>query len=366
MRRPMEKKVFPGGNTGLGFFSYYQYIIPPERAARIIILKGGPGVGKSSFMRQILSKMQDHRYDAELHYCSSDVDSLDAIVFPQIGVALMDGTAPHIVDPKLPGAVDEILHLGDYWNEAGLRKDREQITALTHSITGFFHSAYRYLAAAKTVHDNWESMVTSAQNFGWVNQVTNGLVSALLNGKKTAAAPGYQRHLFGAAFTPGGPTEHFDSLLDPIEKKVVVKGAPGSGKSTMLSKIAQQAAERGLDVEYYHSPLDPERVDHIIIPELHTAVATSNEIFSYEASDVLQVINLDDGLDREKMNRFIGEVEEDKLHFFRLLNRAIGYIVQAKREHDRLEEMYVPNMDFAAVDQVREKVLDRILAIAQD
>jgi len=90
------KEVFPGGNTGNGFHSFYNYIIP-EDANRIFILKGGPGVGKSSFMRKIAKEFMELGYDVELHHCSSDNNSLDGLVIPAINVALMDGTAPHVV-----------------------------------------------------------------------------------------------------------------------------------------------------------------------------------------------------------------------------------------------------------------------------
>ena len=46
------REFFPGGNTSLGFFSYYDYLVPPD-ATRIMIIKGGPGVGKSSFMKAL-------------------------------------------------------------------------------------------------------------------------------------------------------------------------------------------------------------------------------------------------------------------------------------------------------------------------
>jgi Cdc6-like AAA superfamily ATPase len=90
------KKVFPGCNTSQGFYSFYDYIIPPD-ATRILIIKGGPGVGKSTFMRHIAEAMVERGFDAEYHCCSSVNGSLDGVVFPQIGVALIDGTAPHRV-----------------------------------------------------------------------------------------------------------------------------------------------------------------------------------------------------------------------------------------------------------------------------
>ncbi len=90
------KKVFPGGNTSKGFHSFYDQIIPVD-AERIFVLKGGPGVGKSSFMRTIGEEFVNLGYDIELLYCSSDNRSLDGLVIKKANVALIDGTAPQRV-----------------------------------------------------------------------------------------------------------------------------------------------------------------------------------------------------------------------------------------------------------------------------
>jgi len=90
------KKVFPGGNTSKGFYSFYDQIIT-EDAERIFVVKGGPGVGKSSFMRTIGEQFVNEGYDVEFHYCSSDNRSLDGLVIKKANVALLDGTAPQRV-----------------------------------------------------------------------------------------------------------------------------------------------------------------------------------------------------------------------------------------------------------------------------
>lgn len=94
MSKGKIRHMFPGGNTSLGFFSYYDYILSQEEAARIIIIKGGPGVGKSTFMKKIANEMAEIGYDLEYMHCSSDNNSLDGVVIPEIKVALVDGTAP--------------------------------------------------------------------------------------------------------------------------------------------------------------------------------------------------------------------------------------------------------------------------------
>ena len=85
-----EAKVcfYLGANSPTGFYSLYDQLLEPEQAETIYILKGGPGCGKSSLMRRVAQAVE---YIA----CSGDPDSLDAVVFPALNTAIVDGTAPH-------------------------------------------------------------------------------------------------------------------------------------------------------------------------------------------------------------------------------------------------------------------------------
>ena len=116
-------EYFPGANTPNGFHSYYDYILKSHEANRIIILKGGPGTGKSTFMKKISRHLSSLGYQTEILHCSSDPNSLDGVCSREIGFLILDGTAPHIVDPKCPGAVDEIINLGECWDKDKIAKN---------------------------------------------------------------------------------------------------------------------------------------------------------------------------------------------------------------------------------------------------
>lgn len=96
MTRGYVRKVFAGNNTSQGFYSFFEYLIPPD-AKRVLIIKGGPGVGKSTLMQAIAAEMLEHGYDVEMHCCSADAGSLDGILIPRLGVVVVDGTAPQRV-----------------------------------------------------------------------------------------------------------------------------------------------------------------------------------------------------------------------------------------------------------------------------
>ena len=140
---------FPGGNTSQGFFSRFAHILPREKVRRKIIIKGGPGVGKSTLMRRTAEHLRQMRHEVELFHCTSDPDSLDGIAAPGLGFALIDGTAPHVMDPVLPGAEDGILNLGECLNEEQLERSRRLIRDAMEEISRCFLRAYDYLGAAE-------------------------------------------------------------------------------------------------------------------------------------------------------------------------------------------------------------------------
>ena len=355
------RRFFPGNNTPKGFYSYYDFIMPPGSATRIIILKGGPGVGKSTLIKRLGKEAEELGYSVEYHHCSADPDSLDAIAIPDLGVAMLDGTHPHVIDPKYPGAVDEIVHLGEYWDDAGIRRHRTEIALLSARSSQAYQRAYRYLAAARLVYDEIEAIHSRAANFGRLNQIAEELIERLLPSTKAAPTPGSIRRLFGSAITPRGAINHLDILVGAASRRVVVQGAPGTGRSTILEKVVRAASERGFAVECFHCPFDPERVEHLFIPELDLSMTTSAppHIWKGNADMVIDTLSALAAERRRLDHREIEEAEDEYLHLFHM---AITSLKQARARHDELERIYTPYMDFARIESLYNRVRQKILA----
>ncbi|WP_258359011.1 PRK06851 family protein [Moorella sulfitireducens (nom. illeg.)] len=365
------RRVFPGGNTCEGFYSFYDYIIEPD-ATRIFIVKGGPGVGKSTFMRKIGETMLAKGYDVEYHCCSSDNGSLDAVVIPTIKVALIDGTAPHIVDPKNPGAVDEIIHLGDYWDESKMRAHKDEILKANARVSRLFQIAYSALREAKVIRDEWESYICECMIESQVNKAVANLINAIFNG----VAPRYDRpakirHLFATAITPDGIiTGHVESLLQDVQQLYTISGEPGSGVPQVLARIADLAREKGLYTEIYHCPFNPRNIDLVIIPEIKVAAMNVQPPHTYDPSSLPDLtamrLNLSAYIDRGKLTSYTHEINSAAYRYQACLDRAVAYIRQAKLTHDYIETFYIPAMNFEAINAKRQEVLQRILAYAAE
>ena len=356
------KKMFPGAVTSQGFYSFYHYMIQQD-ANHIFVLKGGPGVGKSSFMKKIAKSMLDRGYDIEYHCCSSDNGSIDGVVIPKLKIGLLDGTAPHIVDPKNPGAVDEIINLGEYWNEEMLKKSCEDIKFYSSKASSYFPHAYFALKEAKIALSEWKHYISAYQNWSKINQLTLKIQREIF--KITPKDNGKERHLFAWGHTPQGKTQFIDTLLNKTETLYILKGQPGTGKSTFLSRIAERAVTYGLDIEYYHNTLDPEQLDLIILPELQVALVIDSEPYAYSPSISGQTIILDfeQNINMSLLMQNCGEeVLDCQNRVNQHIARALKHSSKAKAAHDLLETYYVPAMNFSGVEDKLKSVLERILS----
>jgi len=102
-----------------------------------------------------LSKMADkENFSKEEIYCSSDINSLDGVIVKSKNrsIAMLDGTAPHERDAAIPGAVDVIVSLYDFFNIEGLEKSKEEITSLIDKKNSAYQKAYDQLNISSVFH----------------------------------------------------------------------------------------------------------------------------------------------------------------------------------------------------------------------
>lgn len=370
-----ERHYFPGNNTPLGFFSYYENILGQREANKIICVKGGPGSGKSTFLRRIGKHFASMGEPVDHLHCSADENSLDGVVLRRRKVALIDGTSPHVTDPVTPGAVDMIVNLGEYWNEEGIAENKDEIIDLSEETSRWYRIAYNYLNAAESVYRSLEEIYSDAAEKGEIYRLVAGIIEREYGRKDISFDTGRQKKFFASAITGDGVINYLPTLLGGMNRIYVINVPSGYSNSSFMEIIAEGAVYRGLDSEAFYCSMCPEgKPEHILIPQTGTAFITVNRYHDLEPWEIpceegkeQEVILLDmsDYMNKaylEKNGELIETLNEE---YDILLNKCIRNLARARDTHMTIEDMYAPNMNFTEISELAvqiEKELEKIPA----
>lgn len=365
MKKGSVRQYFPGSNSCEGFYSLWDNNV--NNLEKLIILKGGPGTGKSTLLSYLADEMTSRGYNTELLWCSSDADSLDGVVFRDIGAGVIDGTAPHVRDPIFPGVVDKIVNLGEFWNEEKLSANCQEIIELTKQNRELFVQTYAMMKQAKQYHDQLEQLYIEGMDWPAVDEMSAQLIQDLFgtDSENKSNITVRQTHRFAGASTPQGPVNYLDELLASATKRFIVKGRAGTGKSTMTKKIARAAVENGYDVEYYHCSFDPQSIDNIFLPQLGVCLIDGTSPHEKSPGPGDTVIDMFKFVSENVYRKNLSAIEETDAKYQQSFREALGILSKCKKVHDDLEKYYTAAMNFKEVDRLREEILGDILNFAK-
>ncbi|HZK43273.1 MAG TPA: hypothetical protein VFC73_03200 [Syntrophomonadaceae bacterium] len=356
------RDLFLGGNTCYGFYSFYDFIVS-ENVLKKYIFKGGPGVGKSFLMKKIATEFAARGYDVEYYWCSSDNNSLDGIVLGNKQICLIDGTTPHIVEPKFPGAVDEIINLGQFWNKDLITDNRTNIINLTNGVSKCFQRAYLRLQEVNCAYSELKTYYEEASDSSAVKRNIIALSEDFL--EACTKATGKVRHLFSGAITPEGIVTKLGSIIDKDMSLYTVKGSPGSGVKDLLTYVAYIVEANAIEAEIFHNPFNPDEIDLILLPETRAVLIDLSDTFLDYSGEITSTrykrqLDFDQFIDESILDLYVKNIDSAQNRIEFGLKEAITVIAKAKDLHDKLEDYYVPAMDFEAVEVFYHELLEEI------
>ncbi|MDO4608062.1 MAG: hypothetical protein Q4B40_02580 [Clostridia bacterium] len=349
-------KFFLAANSAEGFVSHFGDSFNAHDGWRAYLIKGGPGSGKSSFMKYIAVKAVDCGYTVELCPCSSDPDSLDGVIIKDIKTVLLDATSPHALEPKYPAACEQVINLGEFWNGEKLHKNAQKIIEVTDQNKKLHKTASAYISAAG------ELML---DNFKLSEQATN-LKKAQHFAQKTAARlipksnkNSYEWVRFIGGITPAGVVAFSGTVEKHYKNIVVIEDKNGAVANQMMQAVRKYALSRGHEIITLKNPFLPSLIiDHILIPELSTAFVREYEYMRFDEhhrrihSRRFENVNMLRAVrTRITFNRRVSR---------ELLIGAATALSNAKAVHDQMESYYIDAMDFRSVTQYAQKIAGEI------
>ena len=351
----IPRQCFIASNSCEGFQNYLPTALAAAPVDRLFMIKGGPGTGKSHFMRVVARRARERGYAVTEYLCSSDPASLDGLRLTKEGAPTLgfwDGTPPHALDPVLPGAMDEILNLGMFWDTAALGAQREAISALGQKKAAAYANAYAALAAAGRMEGITEALVGPCVHRGRLVALATRLLRDQPEEGTFVSIPALRSALSMA----GKHTLHsFEAsarrLLRPVE---------GYGLGYRLTAAMLEVSRaRGLRVVVSYHPVYPARIDGLFYP------ATGLCVLVGEATPPEGIptrsLSLRRYADGEALRGIRGELRRTVSLREELVEAALRHLATAATYHFDLERIYAAAMDFKAKEAYTERVCEEVL-----
>ena len=314
--------MFAGGLTPIGFVDFFKYIMPLDAAKKRYFLKGASGSGKSTFIKKIAEKFDGASTDIDFFHCANDASGLDGLAVKDLGFCIIDATSPHSHDPEIPSAIDEIIDFAEFLDSEKLTEHIDEIKKLLESKKELYKNAQKFLTAAGSVRTAdraaYEATVQRSRVRDYAREY--------LNGPETYGA-GTDRKLFLSAITPAGLVNFAEDVLSRYNVYDICAKA---GSNVFLDEMKCIANSRGINTESFFSPLEPTKREYLLLPEEGLAFSATHSICS--KPEIIKT----------------------------LLDAATEFMKEALVIHGKIEEIYIDKMNFDKVNELTEKILNRL------
>lgn len=340
-------RFFTAANGYTGFRSYFDSTFSPTEYTRIFVLKGGPGTGKSTLLRNIAAALEDVCDKCELILCSSDPHSLDGIILQhgKCRIGILDGTAPHERDAILPGAVSELVNLGDGWDAEELVKHRKEIEELDKIRINYYRSAYEKLGIIEKIDSYIMAGVKESFDITSAGRCAGELISNI-------NAPNGRRdiRLVSAVCSKGRLTL---PTLGKISADTIRVGGSCYAVRLFLTFLANEVKRSGMRHIYIPEPERDEYCEALLFPDTSLSIVReSGGTYDICADDFIAAPCLG--------------VELYKHYADELTSHVTDALVKASENHFELEKIYSAAMNYGVCDRICASLAERCSAMLRD
>lgn len=349
---------FLGANTPQGFVSRFDHLTDNKDGWRTMIIKGGPGSGKSTMMKKIADEFFDE--GMELIHCASDFESLDAVILPKRRFAIADGTAPHVLEPKYPGAAQSLVDVTACWDEDLLYSRREDIIALCKSVSRCHEHSCRFLSAAASLIGDTYRLALEAVNTAKLSAYCARLCERVF--KPLAGRESHESVRFLTAVTNNGVTSFHETAKLLCERIYLINDDYGAVSRLMLNNVRTAALASGYDIISCYCPLSPyEKLEQLFVPQLSLGFMTSNRFHDFtEVIDPYRIVSSQRFSDQSKLKTNKKRITFNRKAAAQMIDQAASLLLEAKNMHDGLETYYTDATDFEKADTLTEKIIEKV------
>lgn len=350
---------FLGAMSRDGFASDFSNVYDAYAGWTAYILKGGPGTGKSTVMKSVATEGVRRKEKVLLCPCSSDPNSLDGVILPDKKCVVLDGTAPHVVEPKYPIICEQIINLGECIDADKLRGDSAKIIELCQEKAAYMGRAKRYITAAAELLEDSYKIEMGCVDVQKAERTAYGLAKEYITKKQKGAAKRTLCRL--RAVTPLGMMYYKNTPQKLCDNTIIIADEHGAASNRILSVIESTALKNGYDVITAVDPIFPDsRIDAVMIPGLQVAFCVENRYMHPQSEN--RRIHLRRFCDNKALQEHKLRLNFNKKTADEMFKEAAISLSLAAKTHSQIEKFYVNSCDFAKVAEKSAALISSIFS----
>ncbi|NLO20691.1 MAG: hypothetical protein GX119_01655 [Syntrophomonadaceae bacterium] len=346
--------VFTSSHTNQGFYTFIPTLLGGMK--KVYVLKGAPGVGKSSLIRSLGQELYQRGYEVDFWLSAEDPMNPEGLYISQLESAVVNGNLPVAIDPKYPGLSGSIINLSEYLDEGAINQHGPQIIDLVNEVEKRSLQAGIILQEASALREGMGSGNCGRIDKSKLNRLIEDLEEEILKTRMGG------RHYFATSFTSEGIINYLEEISSSCKVRYLLKGGGGAGK--VINEIAIRAKGRGHSLEYYHCGISPDQLIMLIISNLQVAIidAGDTELLLRPGDrmiDLDQCMN-DGGEFRERLEYSAGQRQYESL-----LLQAQAELEAAQKSRKNLKRLYSGAMNFEVLEEKRHELFQALMELAE-
>lgn len=268
-------------------------------------------------------------------------------------------TAPHVVEPQCPGAVERYVDLSGFYDRSGLQPLKQSLIDATAEYQGCYKRVYRCLGAAGELRRDMTELLDTEEVRQKLAKRAAGIISREL--KSPPAGEGRAEQRFLSAVTHKGAFTLWDTVSAQAQRVYELADSYGLAHH-LLNPILATGLAAGHDAVVCPDPMAPDRLAHVIFPGLSLAFVTSAQEDPWPHHPYRR-LRIDSMAPAEAYRQNKPRLRFTKRVASALLDEGVAGLREAKAAHDRLEALYNPYVDFDQVSALADDVAEQMLAL---
>ena len=277
--------------TGQGMKHVYDEVM--NEAKTVYLINGAQGFKVADYLNKLGSFYDSKEVDIDYFHDPFFENTIQAlfvkepynILFLEATNLTIDSNSSHTQVISLEDCVDKQLVI----------EKQQDFLSLSTKKDEYYAKCFQALSNALKIHDDWEVETRRYMDWKGLDAKTEELMLKVFGNQKLDKS-GTKTHRLLGTLTPAGARDTVQSITQDLEKRLFIKGYPGTGKSSLMKKLVESALERGFDARIVWCGLDSNSVDMVILPELKLCIFDSTEPHQYfperEGDEIFDIASL--------------------------------------------------------------------------